>query len=1010
MKKTIKITLGVIGGLLLLIAVLPFLFKDQIRQKLDSEIAKNINANVFYDADQFGLTLFRNFPNLTLSLGKFGLTGKAEAFKGDTLVSIDQFRVVVDLMSVIGGDKIKVKSIYLKQPYILTKYTKEGAFSWDITYPDSTASTDTAKSEPSKFQLAIEKWEIEDGTIIYDDPNMPVFARLNHLNHTGSGDITQDIYDVKTYTKSPDVLVSYGGITYLNKYLVEAKVDMNINMPKSEYKFLENEFTVNNFKMGLDGLIAMPDTNISMDLKFAAKQTDFKSLISLVPAVFLKGYDDLKAEGQIAFDGYAKGTYNAVTLPGFGMNLKINDASMQYPSLPTALTHILTDLSVDCKDGVIDHTVINLKKFHVDLGVNPIDARAFVNGLNPYDIDADVKAKVKLEDITKMFPIDSLTLKGLFALDVVAKGKYSDAQKLMPKVAANMNLTSGYVKYDGFPEALEDMNVAATVNSDGNMATSTALLQNFSLLLDKEPFSVKGKVVNFDDPNYDAFIKGIIDLTKMTKLFPLEGTTLSGRIVADIETKGIMSDVTGGKYGNTSTSGTMGITNLKYVSKDLPQGMALTAANFVFSPEKIDITKMQGFAGKSDIDVTGYFSNYMGYLFGTKDTTIHGKMIFKSGKFDVNEWMAADSTAPKQTAAQAQGPQQPETAFEVPKNIDFVLSSAIAQVLYTNMTLQNLTGDIIVKDGILRMNQINFNTLGGGILMNGAYNTQNIKKPTFDFDMDMKNIAVKEAYKTFNTVKTMAPIAENVEGNFSTVLKLKGDLGQDMSPVYSTLSGGGTLTLASAAIKGNKVLGNIASLTKMNVDPLTIKDVTIKYTIENGKLIVSPFDLNAGGTKMNIGGSNAFDGGIDYLVKMDMPAGAIGSLANNALASLTGKPSGGSNIKIDLKVTGTYDKPKVGIVGSSMTDQGNQAKDALVDKAKQQADQLKADAEAKANQMKADAEAKARAQADQIKADADAKAKAEADRIKAQVDAQKKAEQDKLKQDAQKKLKDVKLW
>lgn len=995
MKKGLKITAAVILGLLLLLFLLPFLFKDKIKEKLDSEIAKNINATVYYDADQFSLTIFRNFPNLTLSLGDFGMVGKAEGFVGDTLMDVDQFKIVLDIMSVIGGDKIKIKSVYLNKPYILTRYTKDGKFSWDITYPD-TSAVDTTVSEPSKFSINVEKWAIEDGTIIYDDLTMPVFARLVHLDHSGKGDITEAIYDISTYTKSPEVLVTFDGVTYLNKVLVEAKADMNINMTESKYTFKENEFTLNNFKFGFDGVITMPDTNIGMDIKYAAKETSFKNLISLVPSVFMKDYESLKTEGNIAFDGYAKGTYNAVTMPAFGLNLNVKDAMMQYPDLPTALKNINVDLKVDCKDGVIDHTIIDLKKFHVDMGTNPVNAEAYVNGLNPYDIQkCKVDATVKLEEVTKMFPMDSLTLKGLFTLGVEAKGKYSDELKLMPTVKANAALKDGYVKYEGFPEAMENMNMKASVNSDGNMATSTALLESLKLTLDKEAFELAAKVLNFDDPNYDVNFKGVIDLEKMTKLFPIEGTTLAGRIVANVQTKGIMSDVTEGRYGNTATSGTMDITNLKYVSAaDLPQGFGLSAANFVFSPEKIEVKKMTGNAGKSDIDVTGYFSNYMGYLFGGKDSTIHGKMTFNSKKFDVNEWMTEDSTA----AAATEAPAEPSTALEIPKTIDFVLTSSIGEVLYDNMTLKNLVGDIIMKDGILRMKGVNFGLLEGTVGMNGMYNSADISKPTFDFDMDVKEIGIQSAFKTFNTVQKLAPMAESVEGKFSTTLKLAGGLTQEMMPDYNTLSGNGTMLIASAVVRNNQVLGGLAKLTQNNsFDPLTIKDVKIKYKIEDGSLKVEPFDLNAGSVKMNIGGANKFDGGLDYKIKTEFPAGATGAAVNNALASLTGKaPTGNQNVKVNFKVGGTVDKPKVTPEGGGTGSVVNDAKTAATDKAKAELDKAKAEAEAK---LKAEQE--------RLKAEADAKLKAEQDRLKAEADAKLKAEQEKAKKEAEQKAKDA---
>ncbi len=87
----------VIIGLLILI---PVLFKDQIAERVKVEINKNVEARV--DWEDFGLTFFRNFPNLTFSLHDLTVTG-IEAFEGDTLTSVGNFRLVLDVGSVIRG-------------------------------------------------------------------------------------------------------------------------------------------------------------------------------------------------------------------------------------------------------------------------------------------------------------------------------------------------------------------------------------------------------------------------------------------------------------------------------------------------------------------------------------------------------------------------------------------------------------------------------------------------------------------------------------------------------------------------------------------------------------------------------------------------------------------------------------------------------------------------------------------------------------------------------------------
>ncbi|MFN6945982.1 MAG: outer membrane integrity protein, partial [Cytophagaceae bacterium] len=726
MKKGILIFFGVIMLLFSVLLIVPVIFKDEIKAKIDAELAKTVNAEIAFETNKFSLSLIRNFPNITIGIDDFGLIGKADDFKGDTLFSAKSMYFTADIMSVIFGDQIKVRKIYLGDPYILTKFTKDGKSSWDIMMASEEEEASQEEEAASEFAIAIDKWEIKNGHIIYDDASMPVFAEFKNLDHIGNGDLTQDVFDVKTFTSSPHVKVVYDGVTYMEDYFVEADVKLNMNMLTWEYKFLENEFKVNNFKFGFDGLVAMPDDDIRMDITYKATETEFKNLISLIPALYAKEYESIKTEGTLAFDGWVKGIYNDSIMPAFGLNLMVDNAMMQYPDLPTAVKNVVLDMHVDNKDGIIDNTVIDIKKFHMDMGNNPVDARVLVEGLAPYKIDADVSAKLNLAEITQFYPVDGTILKGLFALNVKAKGIYSDTQ--WPVVDALMSMKDGFVKTEDVPEPMEALNFNASVkNTDGSLESTVFNLENFSMRFQNEPFEAKALIENMDNPKYDVSLKGILDFAKLTKIYPLEDMTLAGKAKVDMRTKGVMSDIDAGRYDKTSTNGSMTLTNFHYESPDMPQGMKLTNAVFALDPLKMEIKKMDGYLGKSDISVTGFFSNYMGYMFGHQDTILKGNMTFASKKFDTNEWMTDDETA----AAHEEVTEASEI-FEVPKDLDFVLASSINEVLYDNMNMKDMKGTIIMKDGILRMDKLAFNSLGGSFLTNGSYNTQNIQEPKFD--------------------------------------------------------------------------------------------------------------------------------------------------------------------------------------------------------------------------------------------------------------------------------------
>src|SRR5690606_34919374 len=201
-----------------------------------------------------------------------------------------------------------------------------------------------------------------------------------------------------------------------------------------------------------------------------------------------------------------------------------------------------------------------------------------------------------LNEITKVFPVEGMTLRGLLKVDANAKGTYSEKQ--MPVMTANLNLANGYVKSKDFPAPIENLNALVNVlNATGNTDDTEIKIENFKMLLEGEPLGGRVYVRGIDKPVFDADVKGTIDLTKMTKIFPLEGMTLAGRIKGDIKAKGKMADIEAEKYGNVAASGAMNVENLTFVSTDLPQGMKIASANASFNNDKINLQNLNGHLG-----------------------------------------------------------------------------------------------------------------------------------------------------------------------------------------------------------------------------------------------------------------------------------------------------------------------------------------------------------------------------------------------------------------------------
>lgn len=887
--------------LLVLIIIAPFIFKDKIVQIVKDEANNNLNAKV--DFGDFDLTLFSSFPDFRFKIQNVSVIN-VEPFKGDTLAYIKELSFDLNIKSVISGDKYQVNSLVIDEPKINGIVMHDGKANWDI----AKASSDTTAAAPAdttatKFALKLKSLEIKHANITYNDMQGNMSAVLKDMNYTLSGDFTQDNFLLSNLLEIAELSYNMGGVGYLTKAKTRFKADIDMDMPNMKFTFKENELSLNDLGLSFDGFVSMPKEDITMDLKFAAKQTEFKSILSLIPSVYSKDFASVKTEGSLKLNGKAAGTMHTSadgksdTYPSFEVNLGIANAMFKYPSLPKSVNNINIDVHVENKKDYLDATVVDVNKFHLEMAGNPIDMWAHV----------------------------------------------------------------------------------------------------------KTPIS---------DPDLSAEIKGIINMASVKEFVPLEkGDEMSGVVKADISAAGRMSSIDKKEYDKFKMAGSLEIDKMNYKTTTLPYAVMLNMMKLNFTNQYVELAGFDALMGKSDVRANGKIDNFLQYIF--KDSLIKGNFNVQSNFMDLNELMSS-STTETAAAQPAAADTAAMTVAEVPGNIDFNLNANFVKVLYDNLTIDNMVGNIVVRQKKVDMTNLNLGLLGGKVLMNGYYETTNPKKPTVDLTFKVDNFDIQKTFAAFNTVQKLAPIGQYAKGMFTATLEnFKADLDQTMSPILSSLHGNGVFKTNSVSIGGFPAFTKLGEALKIEqLKNLTLQNVVADYEFKDGRVFLrNPVKVKIDKIDAEITGSTGFDQTIDYNWKMTVLTEMFGAQANNMVGSLLGQANAaaGTNlsmpktVKVNVGFGGTVTNPTVK-TGTKAGETGGTVKDQLVgtvkDKANEEAQKILADAQAQVEKLKADAQAAS----DKLKAEAYAAADKQVEDVKnpiAKIAAKKAAEVAKKEADKQ---------
>ncbi|PZR09765.1 MAG: membrane assembly protein AsmA, partial [Flavobacterium psychrophilum] len=316
---------------------------------------------------------------------------------------------------------------------------------------------------------------------------------------------------------------------------------------------------------------------------------------------------------------------------------------------------------------------------------------------------------------------------------------------------------------------------------------------------------------------------------------------------------------------------------------------------FTFKNEKMWFDKFTANYGQSDFAMNGYLLNTINYFLESKGT-LRGNFNVKSKLINVNEFMALKEgenkdVKPEIAAKKEENPKMSGVVV-LPTNLDVSLVADAKKVAYTGLTLNNLKGKVGIGKGKIYLQNTTFDIIDCKVRIDGGYDDESATAANFNVQFQANDFDIRRAYNEIPLFHELVTAAEDMKGIVSLKYTLKGDIDGNMSPIYPSLKGGGTIFVRDVQVSGMKLFGSISKKTgSEGLDNPNVKDIQIKSEIKNNLIRVEPFTLKVAGFRPTIKGTTSFDGLLDLRIRLGLPPGGL--------------------IGVPIVVTGTHENPKV---------------------------------------------------------------------------------------------------
>ena len=520
MKKLLKFLFFFVLFVLIVLFTAPILFKGKIVTVANEQISNSVNAEAKFD--DIKLSFFKQFPYLSVSIKGLSVVG-IDDFEGDTLVYINSFDLAANVISAIKMEKIELKKIAIVDPVINGIILESGQANWDIAKETEDIEEEPSDTSAGEFDatIALKSFTISNASISYTDLEGNMSASLENFNFELGGDLGQAHSAIVIDSKTDKLNFSMAGIRYLKDVILNIHIDIDANLEQNIFVLQQNSFALNGLELKLDGSVEMPDSaDMKFDLAYATNNTEFKSLLSLVPAIYMTDFEGLKTSGNLALNGKVTGTLGEEHTPDVKGKLVVKDANFSYPDLPKSAENININLEYFYDGRQMDNTTVDVNKFHVEMGGNPVDIT--LNLKTPISdpfINSQINANLDLATVLDIIPLEDTELKGriISNLDIMGNMSLIENEKYEQFKAVGTLLINDL--YYNSPDVPKPVIITA---ADLKFSPQYLHVNSFKTKMGNSDFSLVGKVTDFlpyvfkDETVHGefAFNAGTVDLNE----------------------------------------------------------------------------------------------------------------------------------------------------------------------------------------------------------------------------------------------------------------------------------------------------------------------------------------------------------------------------------------------------------------------------------------------------------------------------------------------------------------
>lgn len=315
----------------------------------------------------------------------------------------------------------------------------------------------------------------------------------------------------------------------------------------------------------------------------------------------------------------------------------------------------------------------------------------------------------------------------------------------------------------------------------------------------------------------------------------------------------------------------------------------LSNVDVSFTTDSIAFNKVDYKVGRSNFAVRGSISNIKKALSGRARQPLKMAFMLRSDTIDVNQIAeavfagAAYSESAVKTSVnldeeneellEAKLEQQAETkqsgALLVPMNIDALLRVSAKNIIYGDMLLHNMSGNVQVYRGALHFDQLRASADMGSVNLSALYSAPTKKNMSFGFGLQIKDLYIDKVLELVPAVDSIMPLLSDVKGIVNADIAATTDVDTMMNLKIPTLNAAIKIEGDSLVLLDAKTFRTVSKwLLFRNKKKNMIDKLSVEVLVKDSQLELFPFVFTMDRYKLGVLGYNDLALNFNYHVSV----------------------------------------------------------------------------------------------------------------------------------------------